>query len=163
MPCRVAAGTNPVFETLLYASLVPVMQSCQQERDPGRVQGGFSCRGPPQEARKVSWERRGWWVPRAGTHPDFLRALGLAFSWGWECCSLAGGGRGPSGQRPDLNPCLGTQQLGAPQPCAPICNVSTHLADSLWGTEVAEVGRAALLKGRGGSFHVCYLTAPFYR
>lgn len=61
VPCRVAAGTSPVFETLPYASLVSVMQSCQQERDPGRVREGSSCKGPPQEARKVSWERRGWW------------------------------------------------------------------------------------------------------
>lgn len=69
--------TNPVFEILL----VPVMQSCQQERDPGRVQGGSSCGALPGQ-RRGRW---GWNGPRESgpkgiTHPDYLRALGLGLS-----------------------------------------------------------------------------------
>lgn len=138
-----AAGTNPVFETLPYASLVPVMQSCQQERGPGRCRE-VQLQGPSQERRgrcpgrgeaggaRTALEEVG---PQGWDPPRFLRALGLVLSHSWECCSLAGEGRGPSGQeRPDLNPCPGTQQLGAPSP-VPSFVMLAHLADSLWDTE----------------------------
>lgn len=66
-------GLIPVFETLPYASLVPVMQSCQQERDPGRVQevsaagapgGAGRCpgRGEAGGARSALEEVGPWWL-----------------------------------------------------------------------------------------------------
>lgn len=47
MPCRAAAVTKPVLETLPHALLTPAMPSCQQERRSGRGQGVSLCQAPP--------------------------------------------------------------------------------------------------------------------